>query len=176
MKKTFKILTAVAVTLSAIILSGCGLKDIVESTYNKWYKYNGSKTITIPLGSTDGEDATSAHELNDAQVFVFFNPDSGLKVAVQAVSTQNVEMLGGLVSREQEITVGGTKTFDKESFGEAKWVSLIGIGDFVKADEPKVSSNPGDCLILIGDDKTEYQIQWKKFLKTKIINLLLGEN
>ena len=176
MKKTFKILTAVAVTLSAFILSGCGLKDIVESTYNKWYKYNGSKTITIPLGSSDSENATSAHELKDAQLFVFFNPDNGLKVAVQSVSTQDVEMLGGLVTRTQNITVGGTKNFDKDSFGEGKWVSLIGIGDFVKTDEPKISSNPDDCLILIGDDKTDFQIQWKKFLKTKIINLLLGED
>ena len=57
MKKFTKILSATALILCGVIVMGCGvadaIKDTVEGSYNKWYKYNGNTKIDIPLGDTD---------------------------------------------------------------------------------------------------------------------------
>ncbi len=174
MKKIIKIMTVAAVLLSGLVLTGCGAKEIITETikdsYKTWYKYE--KTVTIPLGSNAEATGTTGeeHQLKDAELFVYFDPDAGLKVAVQSTSAQDVEMLGGLVTQTVDVTIGGTKSYDSSQFGKGKWAALWASGKFEKSSEPKVSSEPEKCVILAGDDKRDFQIQWKKVLVNYLLN------
>ena len=53
MKKLITLLTAGAVLLSGIIFTSCGaaetIKEIVDSTHQKWYKYNGSASVSVSV-------------------------------------------------------------------------------------------------------------------------------
>ena len=113
MKKLITLLTAGAVLLSGIIFTSCGaaetIKEIVDSTHQKWYKYNGSTKIEIPLGADDNsENSTETNSLKDAEIYVYY--DHGLTVAVQSVSQQDVQLFNGLVTKTEEVVIGGTKT------------------------------------------------------------------
>lgn len=173
MKKYVKIFAAVAVILAGVIVTGCGaaqaLIEQIEATYDTWYKYNG--TLNIPLGNSDAtESDTKLDDLKNAEVFVYFNKEDGLKVAVQATSVQDVELLNGWISTTQDVHVGGTKTFD--SFDSIKWTLLIESGKFTESSEPEISSGTGTCIQLIGDDNSQnITIQWKKVLKNYLVNL-----
>lgn len=174
MKKIMKIMTAATLFLCGLVFSGCGVKEIVKETindsYKTWYKYE--KKVTIPLGQdaeatgTTGED----HSLKDAELFVYFDPETGLKVAVQSTSSQDVQMLGGLVTQTVDVTIGGTKSYGISEFGKGKWAAVWASGKFEKSSEPKVSSEPEKCVILAGDDKRDFKIQWKKVLVNYLLN------
>ena len=178
MKKFTKILSAAALILCGVIFMGCGvadaIKDTVEGTYDQWYKYNGTTKIDIPLGDTDDEnDSSKLHDLKDVEFYVYFNPENGLKVAIQSTKEQNIELYNGLFSTSTKITMGGVKKYPAENFGVAQWTALIATGKFDQANEPKVSANPDECITL--DDFDNCKIQWKKVLRETLINTLLGE-
>ncbi len=186
MKKFLTMISAVAVLLSGILFTSCsngsdnsnanaiGLQTIITSTYGKWYKYSGSKTIKIPLSDVDDENTSSQkHELQNVEVYVFFKPDTGLKVAVQAEKSQNVEIFNGLLTQSVNVTMGGVKEYEPEKFGTMRWAALILAGKFTETTAPKIFTNPDECIKL--DDFADYKIQWKKVLTNVLINYLLGE-
>ncbi len=181
MKKFLKIMTATAVLLCGLALTGCGLKQIVketaESSYNQWFKYMSDKQIDIPLvasTSADTEDAAeSTQTLKNAELYFYFNPDAGLTVAVQSVTTQDVEMLQGLLSTKVDFVVGSTKEYTLQEFGKYKWAALWGSGKVEEASAPKIYTNPSECIVLGGENQPS--IQWKKFLRNYLLNKLLEE-
>ena len=177
MKKYFKLLTVTSVILFALTFVSCGLlnafKDSVEESYNQWYKYE--KNIKIPLGSTDDENVAEDHALQDAELYLYFNTDSGLKVAIQSKSSQDVQMLSGLVTQTVDVVIGGTKQYDINKFGKVQWTALWSSGKFEKSEEPKISSNPEECVVLAGEDKGEFKIQWKKVLVNLLSDKLLED-
>ena len=178
MKKFTKILGAAALLLCGLMITGCGVADAIkeqlEGTYDEWYKYNGNTTIDIPLGASDeAEDSAKTYDLKSVEFYVYFNTTTGLKVAVQSTKEQNIELYNGLFSTSTELTMGGVQTYPIETFGVAKWTALIATGYFVQSSEPKISSNPEECIKL--DDFDKCKIQWKKVLKQTLLNTLLGE-
>ena len=186
MKKFLTMISAAAVLLCGILFTSCsngsdnsnanaiGIQTIISSTYGQWYKYSGSKTIKIPLSDRDDEDASSQkHELKDVDVYVWFKPDTGLKIAVQAQKEQNVEVFNGLLTQSVNVTMGGVKEYGPESFGSVRWTALILAGKFTATTAPKIVTNPDECIKL--DDFADYKIQWKKVLTNILINYLLGE-
>ena len=178
MKKFTKILSAAALILCGVIVMGCGvadaIKDTVEGTYDQWYKYNGTTKIDIPLGDTDDEnDSSKLHDLKDVEFYVYFNPEDGLKVAIQTTKQENVELLNGLIEQSVDVTIGGVKEYTIEDFGKVKWTSLMTIVPLKAVSAPKIVSDPDSCVKL--DNLKDYKIQWKKVLKKTLINTLLGE-
>lgn len=178
MKKFSKILCAAALLLYGFMITGCGaaeaIKEQLEGTYDKWYKYNGNTKIDIPLGDTDDEnDSSKLHDLKDVEFYVYFNEQDGLKVAIQTTKEENVEMLGGLIEQKVDVTIGGVKEYTIDEFGKAKWTSLISIVPRQEVSAPKIVADPDACVKL--DNLKDYKIQWKKVLKKTLINTLLGE-
>ena len=60
MKKLTKIIIASALLVSGLFLTSCGFRDAITQTYDKWYKYTGTATFNVPLGTTDDEDGNSS--------------------------------------------------------------------------------------------------------------------
>ena len=182
MKKFLKIMTAAAVLLCGLALTGCGLKEIVketaESSYKKWYKYKSEKPINIPLVANAAADTDTADEstqtLKNAEIYFYFDPDAGLTVAVQSVTTQDVQMLQGLIQQRIDFVIGSTKQYTLEEFGKYKWAALWGSGKVEEASAPKIYTNPSECIVL-GSDANQPTIQWKKFLANYLLNKLLEE-
>ncbi len=181
MKKIITIMTAAAVLLSAILFTSCGvaeaIKDTVESSYHKWYKYKSSSQINIPVlsASESDEDTTaeSTQTLKNAEIYFYFNPDSGLTVAVQSTSSQDVDMLNGLISQRVDFVIGSKKSFALNDFGKVKWTALWSSGKIEKASAPKVVTNPDECILLDGTNQPK--IQWRKFLANYLLNKLLDD-
>ncbi len=178
MKKLTKIIIASALLISGLFLTSCGLarslREQIQSTYNTWYKYTGSEgTMVIPLGSdADAEGSGSSINLSKAEIYVYFNTTTGLKLAVQSTNEQDVELVHGLASTTIQVTTGGVHNFEPSSFGSARWTLLMASGYFAEASEPLVSSDPSQCIILVGEGANEFKIQWRKVLANCIINLL----
>ena len=174
MKKFLTMISAAAVLLCGILFTSCGaaaaVVDYLAGTYNTWYKYTG--TATIPLGNSEDDLETSAalKTLEGVEFFVYFNPQNGLKVALQASKDQNVELYNGLVNTNMKVYMGGTKDYTAEQFGSIRWSALITTGKFVPATTPKIVSNPEECILL---NAQSFKIQWKKVLANYLINLLL---
>ena len=181
MKKIITIMTAAALLLSAVVFTSCGvaeaIKDTVEGSYNKWYKYKSTKQINVPvLSSSDTDDdstAESTQTLKNAEIYFYFNPDSGLKVAVQSVTTQDVTMLNGLIGTKVDFVIGSTKDFSLNDFGKVKWTALWSSGKIEKASAPKIVTNPDECILLDGTNQPK--IQWRKFLANYLLNKLLDD-
>ncbi len=181
MKKIITIMTAAAVLLSAILFTSCGvaeaIKDTVESSYNKWYKYKSSSQINIPvLNASDADSDTtteSTDTLKNAEIYFYFNPDSGLTVAVQSVTSQDVEMLNGLIGTTVDFVIGSKKEFSLNDFGKVKWTALWSSGKIEKASAPKIVTNPDQCILLDAENKPK--IQWRKFLANYLLNRLLDD-
>ena len=179
MKKITKILAAAAVLACGMMLTACGaaetIKEIVDSTHRTWYKYSGTTSIEVPLGDDDStETSSTSKNLKDAEIYIYY--DHGLTVAVQSKSTQDIQLFDGLVTKQQEIYIGGTKTYTEQEFGTGKWTALLAAANFKKQSEaPKIVSDKDNCIIIGGDDAANYKIQWKKFLKQKLINALIGD-
>ena len=181
MKKLLKIFTITAVFASVFAFTACGvaeaIKDTVDGSYDKWYKYNkGDKQIDIPLVATDADDSANGDgvgSLKNADIYFMYNVDNGLTVAIQAVTEQNVEVLGGLVTNKMDLVVGSTHVYPPESFGKAKWAALWGSGKVTKDSAPKIYTNPKECIDLSTEDGPK--IQWKKFLANYLLNSLLDD-
>ena len=182
MKKYFKLLTVTSVILFALTFVSCGLlnafKDSVEESYNQWYKYkSGDKQINIPVLAANVEDndsqAESTETLKNAEIYFYYDSDNGLKVAVQTSSTQNVSMLEGLYTQEMKVVMGSIKQYTTEEFGKVKWTALWTTGKLEESSEPKISSNPDECIILGADNKPK--IQWKKFLANYLLNQFIED-
>lgn len=181
MKKIASVFVFLSILSIMLVVTSCNLfnqaKAVVESTYDKWYQYSGDKTINIPLGAdADEEEGTSAKSLENVELYVYFDSDDGLKIAVQAKTEQNVELLGGLITKTTNIYTGGTRQYTKEEFGAVKWTTVMTTIPFEEADEPEVSANPDECIILAGDNAGELKIQWRKVLRKYMINMLFGED
>ncbi len=184
MKKILKILTCAAILISGLALTGCGAKEIIKESvndsFNTWYKYKTSRQIDVPLldASVTEEDTTeeSATKLKNAEIYVLFNPNTGLKVAVQSVTHQQVSLLGGLYEQNMDVVVGDTHDYPLEKFGKKSWYALWGSGKFEKTSAPKIVTNPEQCVI-IGDatKAPNKKIQWKKFLANYLLNSLLED-
>ena len=178
MKKLTKIMIAAAVLLCGLVVTGCAaaetIKEYVDSTHKTWYKYNGN-SIEIPLGKDDDSDSSATSKnLQNADIYVYY--DQGLTVAVQSETQQDVEMLGGLVTQKQTIVVGGKKTYTEKEFGTVKWTALLAAANFKsQSSAPKIVYDPDSCVIIGGDEAPNFKIQWKKFLKQKLIDTLIGE-
>lgn len=177
MKKLTKIMIAAAVLLCGFVVTGCGaaetIKEIVDGTHNQWYKYKSEKSIDIPVlaGSEADDDNTaeSANKLKDAEIYLYYDSNDGLLVAIQSKTEQKVEMLHGLYSQNLTIPMGATKQFTKEEFGTAKWTSLTLAVQLEKSSAPEIVTNPDGCIVL-GKNGNDPKIQWKK----SIVNYLLS--
>ena len=180
MKKILTIMTAAAVLLAGLIFTGCGAKEIikesVDSSYKQWYKYKSTKTINIPVVAADGDTETageSTETLKNAEIYFYFDPAEGLTVAVQSVTTQDVEMLNNLIQTRVDFVIGSTKKYTLQEFGKYKWAALWGSGKVEKASAPKIITNPTECIQLGGPNQPT--IQWKKFLANYLLNKLLED-
>jgi len=185
MKKFLKIMTAAAVLLCGLALTGCGAAETIKETvietvndsYNQWYKY--SKQVNVPLLSStveeNDETPESTNKLKDAQIYVKFNPEEGLKIAVQSVTNQEVELLGGLYKQNMDIVVGDTYDVSLTKFGKKSWYTLWGSGKFEKDSAPKIITNPEECIIIGSDKAPASKIQWKKFIANYLLDSLLDD-
>lgn len=172
MKKIQKILLAVSVLLSGLVIIGCGAADALKSTYNKWYKYNG--TYSVPLGTNaDEASGEAANYLENAEFYVYFDEGEGMTLAIQSTNETDVSLVHGLATTQVAVTTGGTKKF--ESVGKVRWGVLMYSGNFVRDEEPLIVSDPDSCIILAGENANEFKIQWKKVLANLILNKMLGE-
>lgn len=182
MKKFLTIMTAAAVLLCGLVLTGCGVKELVNSTYDTWYKYTGTiNNINIPLGadaeaesvSAGGTTESASNYLQSVEFYAFFDSSSNkLKVAVQGSKDQNVTLFGLIDGGTVKVTAGGVKEFDNGAFSSATWLTLVGSGKFVCSNTPTIVANPDSCILL--NDLTNFKIQWKKVLADILINQLLG--
>ena len=183
MKKLLKIMTAAAVMLCGLALTGCGLKEIVKQTvddsYNQWFKYKSDKQISIPLlpAATDDLDTTeeSTQKLENAEIYLYYDPAVGLTVSIQSQTVQTVELLSGLYSQDMTITVGANKQYTADEFKKPKWYALWGSGKIEESDEPEIHAHPEKCVV-IGEGKAQNaKVQWKKFLANYLLDSLLED-
>lgn len=184
MKKLLKIMTAAAVLLCGLALTGCGLKEIVKQTvddsYNQWFKYKSTKQIDIPVvdhidDDDPDTDPESATKLKNAEIYFYFNPDAGLTIAIQSVTTQEVELLKGLYKQNLDVVMGSTKAYP--NFGKKSWYTLWGSGKLEESDAPKIYTNPDECIVLGQTDSAgkKPSIQWKKFIANYLLDSLLED-
>lgn len=182
MKKISKILAGMIIVASAFMFSSC-LFDW-EETYETWYQYSGS-SLDIPVvekANSDSEASDIASgTMKDAEFYVWFSPDEGLKVAIQTTSEQKISIGGGLLTTTTDVVTGGYKTYANNSdFSSLKWKALYATGLFEEADTPEVVAHPEKCIILAGDSEdgnaNKFDFHWKKVLKQILINTLLGED
>lgn len=187
MKKITKILAAAAVLACGLVLSGCAAAETIKETvvenvngsYKQWYKYKSKNKVDVPLldASVTEEDNTpeSTNKLKDAQIYLYFDPDAGLTVAIQSTTTQEVSLLGGLYTQNMDVVVGDYKDFPLEKFGKKSWYTVWGSGKLEKSSEPKIHSNPDECIRIGTNKAPNSKIQWKKFLANYLLNSLIEE-
>ena len=175
MKKISKILAVMTVVASVFMICGCGLKDAISRTYDTWYKYNKEGGLNIPVGDVGTGDSESAagQMMENAELYVFFNPDDGLKIAIQSTKAQKIELAGGLLETSVDVVTGATKDYTNEQFGSGRWSGLMLSGNFTKTEAPKIVTDPDNCINLTNSDK--FTFQWRKVLRNILINKLLGE-
>ena len=178
MKKLFNILMLSAVLLGTVMMTGCGLEERIKETYNTWYKYDREGGLNIPVGTDDSsEDMSSASQayLQNAEFYVYYDEDDGLKVVVQSTKKENIELYGGALSTSVDVVTGGVKQYTTKEFGPVKWTALMASGAFEVDREPMVSKDPDKCIQLFGENNTPLTIQWKKILRNYLINLVFPE-
>ena len=184
MKKIAKLFAGLFIFAGILTLSGCAF-DWTQ-TYNTWYKYNKASGLDIPIVDIAYADAdadatipsASSKIMENAEFYVKFNPDKGLTIAIQSSKDQSITLAGGLLETTATVVTGGSKTYDKKDFGKVKWITLYGTGLFTESSTPKVISDPDSCIILASDDpngENKFDFQWKKVLRTILIQKLLGE-
>lgn len=183
MKKLTKLFVVAAVVLAGFMMSGCDLlgmlKDQVASTYNTWYKYTGT-IPSIPVANAADADADvdkSTGAFKDAEIYVYFDEDDGLTLAIQSTSEQNISLLGGLASTVTKVTTGGTKQYPISEFGKIKWAGLVSSGSFEESKKPAVATKPtpAGVILLTDPEANVFNFQWKKVLKEILIEQLLGD-
>jgi hypothetical protein len=190
MKKIFRTLIAASVLICGFAFTSCGfllqkkegdedltLKDYLinqklKNTENKWFKYDG-EVPDIPLGLTDdSENDAQTGKLENAQLYLYYNRDKGLTVAIQAESEQVIELFGGAASTSMKLVTGNVNTY--ENFSVTRWITLSELAAMSPSDEPQVVSEPDKCILIGGDESNDIKIQWKKVLANIIISKLLG--
>lgn len=180
MKKFTKILSAAALLLCGLMITGCGvadaIKDTVEGSYKHWYKYKTDEQIDIPVldkSETDSDDAAeSTNKLVNAEIYLYYDLDEGLTVAVQSETKQEVSFLGGLYTNEVTVPMGGTTKVSKEKFNAAAWGLLYASGKIVKSDAPAIVADSDHCIVISGEESTKPKIQWKRFISNYLLNML----
>lgn len=190
MKKITKILAAAAVLACGLILSGCAAAETIKETvvenvngsYKQWYKYTSKKQIDVPLidASIDedkqpDDTPVSEDKLKNAEIYLYFDPDVGLTVAVQTVTQQEVSLLGGIYTQNVDMVVGDFKEIPKEKFGKKSWYTVWGSGKLEKSSEPKIHKSPDECIRIGTDKAPKSKIQWKKVLANYLLDSLLDE-
>lgn len=182
MKRICKIFVGLIVLTSTLMLTGC-LFDW-EETYETWYQYNGD-SLEIPVvakADADSEESgITSGMMEDAEFYVWFSPDDGLKIAVQSTSEQEISIGNGLLTTTADIVTGGCKTYENKSdFSSLKWKALYASGLFEESSTPEVVAHPEKCIILAGDSEdgnaNKFDFHWKRVLKQILINKLLGED
>lgn len=174
MKKIFRTLIAASVLICGMVFTGCDmfLNFKLKNTEGKWFKYEG-EVQSIPLGDNTAEEGDDTGVLKDAELYFYFERDNGLTVAIQAESTQKIELFNGAASTELDLTTGRVNTY--ADFSTAKWISLTEIAPMTACEEPKVSADPEHCVLIGGENANDIKIQWKKVLANIILKKLLGE-
>ena len=121
----------------------------------------------------NSEDDPQAGKLENAELYLYFNRDDGLKVAIQAESEQVIELFGGAASTSVKLITGNVNTYS--DFSTTKWITLTELSAMTACDEPTVVAEPDKCILIGGEESNDIKIQWKKVLANIIINKLLGE-
>ena len=143
MKKITNILIILGVLATAFVATSCGA---INSTYDTWYKYEHSGTLSLPIankGNVDQNDSTSTFgsgELENAELYVRFNETNGLTIRVITETQQTVSFAGGTYEiKGVKFVAGGEKTYSTKEFGPLKWEALIRLGSFVKEEPPEIT-------------------------------------
>ena len=175
MKKIFRTLVAASVLLGLSTFTGCSflMEHKLKNTEGKWFKYEG-KVPDIPLGLTDdSENDAQTGKLENAELYLYYNRDDGLTVAIQAESEQVIELFGGAASTTMKLVTGNVNTY--ENFTVARWITLSELAAMSPCEAPEVVTEPDKCILIGGEESNDIKIQWKKVLANIIINKLLGE-
>ena len=141
-----------------------------QTTENKWFKYDGN-VPNIPLGLTDdSENDTQTGKLENAELYLYYNRDDGLTVAIQAESEQVIELFGGAASTTMKLVTGNVNTY--ENFTVARWITLSELAAMSPCEAPEVVTEPDKCILIGGEESNNIKIQWKKVRAKIIINKL----
>ena len=144
MKKTLTAMISLFVLLGAVMLTGCSKEireGLLEETYDTWYqvKKGSTSTFNIPIADKDPDNASNDGVMKNAQIYVRYNPDSGLELTFATTQSQSINYLGGLYQVKTDVTTGGTKTFSAEEFSVEKWGLLFFSGKLKKANPPEIT-------------------------------------
>ncbi len=175
MKKIFRTLVVASVLLGVFAFTGCEflMEHKLQNTEDRWFKYEG-ELPAIPLGVSDNsKDDPDTGKLENAEMFMYYNRDAGLKVAIQAESTQVIELFGGAASTSVKLVTGNVNTY--EDFSTTRWITITEAVALTPCDAPMVVTEPDKCILIGGEESNNIKIQWKKVLANIIINKLLGE-
>ena len=183
MKKNFKFLAGLIILASALMLCSCAFDW--SQTYDTWYKYDNASGLNIPVVDKENSEAEADAKgiasgmMKNAEFYVCFNPDDGLTIAIQSTKAEEISIAGGLLTTSVDVVTGASKQYTKEQFGKVRWAALYATGAFKESSEPKVISNPEQCIILAGNkadgNANQFDFQWKKVLRQILIEQLLGE-
>ena len=144
MKKITNILIILGVLAAAFVATSCGAMD---HTYDKWYKYEHTGTISLPVANADENDSTKDGMLKNAELYVRYNATNGLTLRVITKTEQEVSCAGGLYTISGvEMTAGGEKTYAPSEFGPVKWSALIRLGSFVPEEPPAITLDISQVL------------------------------
>ena len=171
MKKSNSLFAVLAIVCGMLMMSGCVFNDPFAETYDTWYKYNS--TVDVPTGTDGSEDDSATGSLKGAEVYIYFDGESKLIVAIQKETTSTVDVPGshGLLQTDVTLTTGGVKEYQK---GKTTWDTIYSFGSWTRVSQPpKIYSNPEDCVDFT--DALSNGIQWKKVLRRLLINKLLGD-
>ena len=141
--------------------------------------YSNEEGLSIPvsdLSDADSMDSSAGKLMENAQLYVYYDEDDGLTVAVQSTKAQKIQLAGGLLETSVDVVTGATKKYTTKEFGMVKWGLLVASGLFETTSTPEVVAHPDRCIILAGEGEgAEFSFQWKKLLKNILLEQLLGE-
>ena len=187
MKKITRFIAAAAIILSGLLLVSCEAVQTIKETvvesvndsYKQWYKYKSKNQVDVPLLDANVEEqdnaADSPNKLKNAEIYLYFDPDNGLTVAIQSVTNQEVTLLGGLYKQNMDVVVGDFKEFPLEKFGKKSWYTVWGSGKLEKCSAPKIYTDTDSCIRIGTDQAPNSKIQWKRFIANYLLNSLLDE-
>ena len=174
MKKITKLIAVLSLVAGVIMMSGCGLKEAIDATHNKWYKYNSAEGVNVDLGDDTSESSATVATLKGADFYLYFDDEKGLLVVVQKDKVETVDLAGGLLTTDITVTTGAQKQYTKQQFGSVQWGTLVASGKIIPSDTPKFISDHSHCIDV--SEALGNGIQWKKVLRNILINQLLGED
>ena len=150
MKKITNILIILGVLTAAFVATSCGA---IDHTYDKWYKYEHTGTLSLPIANSGKIDPTDENSnvgdgmLKNAELYVRYNATNGLTLRVITQSQQTVGFAGGAYTIDDvSIITGGEKTYGPNEFGPVKWSALIRLGSFVPEEPPAINLDISQVL------------------------------